>query len=101
MNCGKGQVLAERVSMPKFADALARMLGFPVEDKTGVSGEFSFKFDWTPESKQPAAAVAPAEAPAGRSLFSAVQEELGLALNPTRAPIDILIIDRAEQPTEN
>src|SRR5712671_6886644 len=55
MNWGKGQVLAERVSMPKFADALARMLGSPVDDKTGVSGQFSFTFEWSPESARPAA----------------------------------------------
>src|SRR5260370_24176131 len=78
MNWGKGQVLAERVSMPRFADAVARMLGSPVEDKTGISGEFSFKFEWAPESAnstaQPGTALAEAS---GRSLFSAIQEELG------------------------
>ena len=101
MNWGKGQVLAERVSMPQFAGALARMLGSPVEDKTGISGEFSFKFEWSPESAHPQPGTAPAEAPAGRSLFTAIQEELGLALSPTKAPIEVFMIDGAEKPTEN
>ena len=103
MNWGKGQVLAERVSMPKFAEALARMLGSPVEDKTGISAEFSFKFDWSPESARPAAEPGTGlpEAPAGRSLFTAIQEELGLTLSRTKAPIEVFMIDSAEKPTEN
>ena len=101
MNWGKGQVLAERVSMARFADALARMLGSPVQDKTGLSGEFSFKFDWSPESQHSHADGGPAELPSGRSLFTAVQEELGLALNPTKAPIEIIVVDKAEKPSEN
>jgi uncharacterized protein (TIGR03435 family) len=52
MNWGKGRLLAERASMGRFAEALSRMLGAPVGDNTGVSGEFSFKLEWTPESSQ-------------------------------------------------
>jgi uncharacterized protein (TIGR03435 family) len=96
MNWGKGQVLAESVSMASFAGALARMLGAPVQDKTGLSGEFGFKFDWSPESQHSHADAGPADLPSGRSLFTAVQEELGLALNPTKAQIEIVVVDKAE-----
>jgi uncharacterized protein (TIGR03435 family) len=103
MNWGKGRLLAERASMARFADALTRILGTPVVDATGIPGEYSFQLEWTPEVSQPVAvsADAPADIPAGPSLLTVLQQDLGLKLEPTKAPIDILIIDRAEKPTEN
>jgi uncharacterized protein (TIGR03435 family) len=102
MNWGKGRLLAERASMGRFAEALSRMLGAPVVDTTGVSGEFSFKLEWTPESSQQASpGTLPAEIPSGPSLFTVLQQDLGLRLEPRKAPIDILMIDNAEKPTEN
>jgi uncharacterized protein (TIGR03435 family) len=78
-------------------DALVRLLssqklGRPVLDKTGVTGLFSFRLEWTPESgtddKKP-------------SLFVALQEQLGLKLEAQKAPVEVLVIDRAEKPAGN
>lgn len=71
-------------------------------DATGISGEFSFKLEWTPESSQAASsATLPVDIPSGASLFTVLQQDLGLRLDSRKAPIDILIIDKAEKPTEN
>jgi uncharacterized protein (TIGR03435 family) len=103
MNWGKGRLTAERASMKRLAETLSRMLGSPVVDTTGIPGEFSFQLEWTPEnSPSPSLAGAiPADAPIGPSLFTVLQQDLGLRLEPRKAPIDVLVIDRAEKPSEN
>jgi uncharacterized protein (TIGR03435 family) len=79
-----------------LADALRYMAGRPVFDKTGLSGRYNFKLRYMPES-------APIDSPlAGRpTIFKAVQEQLGLKLEPGTAPMDILVIDSAQRPTPN
>ncbi len=77
----------------------------PVEDRTGLMGNFDIDLDWTPD--QPLTAL-PAGAPAlpavdtnGAGLFTALQEQLGLKVESTKNNIDILVVDHAEHPTEN
>ena len=62
---------------------MARMLGAPVVDTTGIPGEFSFKLEWTPESTSSTsnAGAPPAEAPIGPSLFTVLQQDLGVRLD--------------------
>ena len=69
--------------------------GRPVLDKTGLSGQFDVDLKWTPSLG--------ADAPAGDtvSIFTAVQEQLGLKLENGTAPLDVLVIDRIERPSEN
>ncbi len=78
--------------------------GRVVLDKTGLTGHYSFTFQWKPElpanMTAPPADGGPSE-PSGPSLFTALQEQLGLKLVPTKAPVDILVIDHIERPTEN
>jgi uncharacterized protein (TIGR03435 family) len=77
---------------------IALMLGVltrrPVLDKTGLAGEFTFRLDFTP----PDAPVGDSPAP---SLFTAIQEELGLRLESARVPAEVIVVDRAERPSEN
>jgi len=69
--------------------------GRTVIDKTGLAGLYDFTLRWAPEDT-------PADsANAGPSVFTAVQEQLGLKLEPSIAPIGILVIDSAEKPSEN
>ncbi len=78
--------------------------GRVVLDKTGLTGHYSFTFKWKPELPAnmmgPPADAAPSES-SGPSLFTALQEQLGLKLVPTKVPVDILVIDHIERPTEN
>lgn len=102
-----GRIEGNVVTLAMFANILARTVGRPVIDRTGVNDYFNFTLEYTPEAgitgPLPAGAQ-PQELPPGRdapSLFTAVQEQLGLKLESTRAPVDVLVIDRVSQPTEN
>jgi uncharacterized protein (TIGR03435 family) len=74
----------------------------PVEDHTHLEGTFDFDLEWTPIlPTPPAAPPAPPVDPTGASLFTALREQLGLKLEPAKQGIDVLVVDRAEHPTEN
>jgi uncharacterized protein (TIGR03435 family) len=83
------------------------VLDRPVVDKTGLQGRFDFTLSWTPDDSQfrsfgprPAAPATPdANAPPG--LFTAIQEQLGLRLERGNAPVEVIVIDRVEKPSEN
>jgi uncharacterized protein (TIGR03435 family) len=83
-------------SMAEFAQVLQIMGGDrPVLDQTNLPGRYDFTLLWTPDSIR----AAPTDAAPG--LFTAVQEQLGLKLEATRAPADVLVIDAATRPTQN
>jgi uncharacterized protein (TIGR03435 family) len=65
-----------------------------VIDKTGLSGLYAFSLEWTPDDT-------PADLATGPSLFTAIQEQLGLRLQSATGPVETLVIDRAEKPSEN
>jgi uncharacterized protein (TIGR03435 family) len=96
-NTGRGRLTGTDLSMTDLAGLLARQLDQPVQDQTGLRGVFDVSLEWTPDQSQPD--------PAGRSLpsiFTAVQEQLGLKLEPRKVPVDVLVVDHAERtPTEN
>ena len=77
----------------------------PVEDRTGLAGNFDIDLDWTPDRPLPAppagAPALPASDSNGAGLFTALQEQLGLKVESTKNSIDILVVDHAEHPTEN
>jgi uncharacterized protein (TIGR03435 family) len=86
---------------------LANSMDRPVLDRTGLTGTYDFKLEWSPDAQGPSSiAAAGGEAPLlpdpnGPSLFAALQEQLGLRLEPQKAPVEILVIDRAARPSEN
>jgi bla regulator protein BlaR1 len=74
--------------------------GRPVVDQTGLKGAFDFTLKWTPE--QLAASAAAKEVVAGApSFFTAIREQLGLLLVPSKAPVEVIVIDHIEQPSAN
>jgi uncharacterized protein (TIGR03435 family) len=84
-------------SMQRFAEFLSEEAGRPVADQTGLSGLYQMTLDWAADD-----AVAANDTAAGPSLFTALQEQLGLKLDSTKGPVEMLVIDRAERtPTEN
>lgn len=69
-----------------------------VIDRTGLAGKYDFTLKWTPDMGQ---GTDPPAADAGPTLFTALQDELGLKLQPTKAPVDVILIDHVELPTAN
>ena len=89
-----GKLTAQAVPLRNFLEQLSRMLDRPVLDGTGLSGLFDFTLEWAPEGKSGEAA---ADLPSGPSLFTAIQEQLGLKLEARKAPVELLVVDRAEK----
>jgi uncharacterized protein (TIGR03435 family) len=86
--------------MEAFARSLSsnRDVGELVVDKTGLTGGFDFDLDWMPE---PHGAQADASIDDRPSIFTALQEQLGLRLERAKVPIQVIVIDHAEKPSEN
>ncbi|WP_158823559.1 TIGR03435 family protein [Granulicella sp. S156] len=99
-----GQLTAEGMTLAEIAQALtqelATELGRVVIDKTGIAGRYDVTLKWTPD-----ASGAPAdngtENSSGPSIFTAMQEQLGLKLESTKGPVQVLVIDHVEMPSEN
>lgn len=87
-------------TLAALAPLLRSMAGRPVVDKTGLTGSYRVNFQFSRSSLEPAAPDAPAGTDSP-SFFTAVQEQLGLKLESTRIPVEVLVIDRIERPTEN
>jgi len=83
----EGGLAGQGVSMEEFAEYLSRQLGREVLDETGLKGKYDFKVQWTGIENQAA------------NLLTAVPKDLGLALSPQIGPVDTLIIDHAEEVT--
>jgi uncharacterized protein (TIGR03435 family) len=99
-----GHLEATSITMDKLANLLSRMTGQPVVNETGLTGVFTFTLEWTPDETQRSEGSREAETHnvGGPSLFSALQEQLGLKLEGKKAPAEVLIVDRVERtPTEN
>ena len=93
------QLMGRGLTPPQIAAALARVAGIdrPVTDHTGLTGTFDVDLNWTPDSTTNANDVS-REVP---GLFTAVQEQLGLRLQPQRGPVEVFVIVRATRPAEN
>jgi uncharacterized protein (TIGR03435 family) len=104
---GPGRLSSRNASMGDFASLMqGAVLDRPVVDQTELKGRFDFPLNWTPDETQFAGfgmktppPADPANAPPG--LFTAIQEQLGLKLEATKASVDVLVIDHVEKPSEN
>jgi uncharacterized protein (TIGR03435 family) len=109
---GRGSMLASAVPLSTLINALSQQLGRPIVDKTDLKGLFDIQLQWTPDVGQafgPFGAVAPGGPepppapvdPSGPSIFTALQEQLGLRLESTKGPVEVLVIDSVQAPSEN
>ena len=104
---GLGDMVNVNSTIGNFAGTMqAAVLDRPVVDQTGITGRFDFTLKWTPDESQfivlggyKAPATEKADAPP--NLFTAIQEQLGLKLDAVKAPVDVLVIDHAEKPSDN
>lgn len=86
---------ARRLSIAAFAKALG--LDRPIIDRTGIAGLFDFHLEFAPEADS----GGPGDADRGPSIFTALQEQLGLKLEPAKGPAEFLVIDRVQRPSGN
>ncbi|MDR3698072.1 MAG: TIGR03435 family protein [Candidatus Sulfopaludibacter sp.] len=102
-NRGKrGQFIGLQCSMARFAEQMGRNMDRPVLDMTGRKGVFNLTLNWMPEEAQVAKEESRADVQTYPPLLTALQEQLGLKLEPKKAPLDVLVIDHVERvPTEN
>jgi bla regulator protein blaR1 len=96
-----GEILSKGSQMGNFVRFLAVDLRRPVTDATGLTGTYAFDLKWTPD--RPANAEPGAEIPSdpGPTIFTAIEEQLGLRLESRKAPVETLIIERVEKASEN
>ena len=102
---GRGQMVGTQVSADMLARVLSNQLHRSVQDYTALKGVFDFKLEWEPEAagldEDPTVPGSKGRA-AGASLFTAIQEQLGLKLEARKGPVEVLVIDHIERaPTEN
>jgi uncharacterized protein (TIGR03435 family) len=104
---GRGNVEGMGTAMTGLAGYLQTLLGDVVLDKTGLTASYDFKLTWAPDEPQagkPGAQGVPAINGAeegGPSIFTAVQEQLGLKLEASKGPVETLVIERVGKPAEN
>ena len=103
ISSNRGKLVAERISMGTLARNLSGNLGSPVVDKTDIKGIFNLTLAWAPDEMQSPGkpGTEAAEPSTGPSIFSALQEQLGLKLETQKATVEMVVIDRIEKPTAN
>jgi len=105
---GRGQINGQGMPMELLANQLSNILGRSVLDRTGLKGSYDVKLEWTPDQEQggifgggPDAPPPPPSDSSGPSIFTALQEQLGLKLESQKGPVEIIVIDHLEKPSEN
>jgi uncharacterized protein (TIGR03435 family) len=104
LRIGPGTMAMGGFPMTQFAQAISQFVQRIVVDKTGLTGAYDLDLTWTPDQRPqgpppPGAPPLPPVEPDGPSIFTAVQEQLGLKLDPQRGPVDVLVVDGVDRPT--
>jgi uncharacterized protein (TIGR03435 family) len=93
---GPGKITVQGASIATLVKLLSNQgLQYPLNDETGLKGLYDFTLEWTPDN-----ALSMSDGPAV-SLFTALQEQLGLKLEVKKRPVEMIIVDRIERPSEN
>ena len=107
MSMGRGRLQGMAAPVEMLVQTLSNALERQVVDKTGLAGKYDFVLEWTPDVTDARAQgfgdgiTSPAPAPGGPTIFTALQEQLGLRLESQKGPVENIVIDRAEKPSEN
>jgi uncharacterized protein (TIGR03435 family) len=102
---GLGHITASNATLDQLAAAVEDWVGHPVENMTGLDGKYDFKLEWTPDQATPPAdAVGSQPTPpdySGPTIFTAVQQQLGLSLQSRKIQAPCQIVESVELPSEN
>ena len=109
---GPDELKGQGVAISRLAGMLSELMGRTVVDRTGLTGAYDFEIKWSidqspaaatpePEAANPETVLSPPGETFGASFFTAIQEHLGLKLVSQKGPVDVLVIDHVERPSEN
>lgn len=102
---GAGSLIGNAATLALFSRMLSQRLDRMVIDKTGLTGRYDFQLKWTPDgwesNQDPAGNPLPSTNVLGASVFTAIQEQMGLKLAAARSPVEVLVVDHAERPAGN
>jgi uncharacterized protein (TIGR03435 family) len=101
---GRGNLVSQGQPIESLISVLSRQLDRPILDKTGLKGQYDYTLQWAPEDSPTddgKSGAQPAPESSGPSIFAAIQEKLGLKLEPKKGPMQVLVIDHIEKPSEN
>lgn len=108
MRVGLGQLAAQGVPISSMVNMLSQQLHKTVIDKTGLTGKYDLELNWTPDqASEPMFKGAdssqhdPAPDSSAPSIFTAIQEQLGLKLQSAKGSVETLVVDHVEMPSEN
>jgi uncharacterized protein (TIGR03435 family) len=105
-----GHLSGQKVAIPQLLDSISRLTSRVVLNKTNLTGKYDINLEYTPEQGQfqappggapPGLPPLPQPDPNGPSLFTALQEQLGLKLESQKGPVEMLVIEHVERPSEN
>jgi uncharacterized protein (TIGR03435 family) len=97
-----GHIASKYMSMKVLATLLSRFEREIVVDQTGIAGPFEVKLDWSPDDGVAPTGNGLSDVPSGPSIYTALQQQLGLRLESRKGPLDVLVVDHAEKvPTDN
>lgn len=106
MTMGPGELVNQGASLVLLVQQLSQRVGRPVVDQTGLKGAYDFSLRWAPDengmlkSSEPVDISAQSSESSGSSIFTAVQEQLGLKLEAKTLPLQTLVIDHVERPVQ-
>jgi len=89
------ELKARNITMASFASMLFSEVHRTVADKTALTGRYDLDMTWSPDDRSTP------DPDAGPSIFTALQEQLGLKLRPAKGPVEILVVDHVEMPSAN
>jgi uncharacterized protein (TIGR03435 family) len=102
VNIGPGRINGQRGRISQLCDRLSTLLGRPVVDKTGLTGNFNIAVTWTPDPElERQATEAKQPDVSGPSLFTSLQEQLGLKLVAGKGPVEVIVVDAADRSAGN
>ena len=104
LRIANGLLIGHKMDVSQFAALLSGQLDILVVDDAGLKGIYDYKLEWSPvpnEGNFTPTANSDAVLPSGPTIFTALQEQLGLKLESSKGPVEVLVIDSVSRPTEN
>jgi uncharacterized protein (TIGR03435 family) len=104
---GRGFLAGNQVGVPFLGQTLSQIVGRPILDRTGLDRKYDFELKWTPDESSPngplggAAPTLLAADPDRPNIFTALQEQLGLRLDSSKGPVEVIVLDHIERPSAN